>query len=71
MPYCTLIPNVSGLYRCGFESPAGQLKLLKMSFGRDVKPGSRVTVLYTEHVKEPGGILSSFVLYPCTIPRNN
>ena len=25
--------NVSGLYMCGFESPAGQLKLLKMSFG--------------------------------------
>ena len=28
-------------------------------------------VLYAERVKEPGGILSSFVLYPCTIPRNN
>ena len=27
--------------------------------------------IYTEHVKEPGGTLSSFVLYPCTIPRNN
>ena len=25
-------------------------------------------VLYAEYVKEPGGILSSFVLYPCTIP---
>ena len=61
--------NVSGLYRCGFESPAGQLKLL--SFGWDVKPRSRVTVLYAERVKEPGGILSNFVLYPCTIPRNN
>ena len=24
---------------------------------------------YTEHVKEPGGALSSFFLYPCTIPR--
>ena len=28
----------------------------------------RVTVLYAEHVKEPCGILSSFILYPCTIP---
>ena len=30
-----------------------------------------MTVLYTEHVIDPGGALSSFVLYPCTIPRNN
>ena len=27
-----------------------------------------MTVLYVEHVKEPGGALSSFVLYPCTSP---
>ena len=24
------------------------------SFGQDVKPRSRVTVLYTKHVKQPG-----------------
>ena len=36
-----------------------------------LKPRSRVTVLHTEHVKEPGGALISFVLYPCSIPRNN
>ena len=29
---------------------------------------SHVTVLYTEYVKELGGILINFVLYPCTIP---
>ena len=46
---------------CGFESPAGQLKITKVP----------LMVLYAEHVKEPGGILSSFVLYTCTIPRNN
>ena len=28
-------------------------------------------VLYIEHIKEPGGILSGFVLYPYTIPGNN
>ena len=28
-------------------------------------------MLYTKHVKEPGGALGSFVLYPYTIPRNN
>ena len=33
--------------------------------------GPRVTVLYTEHVKEQGGTPSSFILYPCTIPRDN
>ena len=49
---------------CGFQSPADQLNGLSDEM-------SRVTVLYAEHVKEPGGILSSFVLYPCTIPRNN
>ena len=27
-----------------------------------------MTVLYAEHVKEPGGALSSFTLYSCTIP---
>ena len=36
-----------------------------------VKPRSHVTVLYAEHAKEPGGALSSFVLYPCTTPSNN
>ena len=25
-------------------------------------------MLYAEHVKEPGEVLRSFVLYPCTIP---
>ena len=30
---------------------------------------SRVTMLYTEYVEEPGGALSSFVLHPCTVPR--
>ena len=60
--------NVLGLYRCGFESPAGQLKLLIVF---RMRPRSGVTVLYAEHVKRPGGILSSFVRYPCTIPRNN
>ena len=28
---------------------------------------NHVMVLYSEHVKKPGGALSSFVLYPCTI----
>ena len=56
---------------CGFEYPAGQNKKKITSSLSDVKPKSLVTVLYAEHVKEPGGILSSFVLYPCTIPRNN
>ena len=36
-----------------------------------LKTWSRVTVLFTEHVNEPGGALSSFVVYPCTISRNN
>ena len=54
--------HVSGHYRCGFESPAGQLKLLIVFRMR------RLTEVPcdAEHVKEPGGILSSFVLYPCT-----
>ena len=33
--------------------------------------GYCVTVLYAKLVKELGGAVSSFVLYPCTIPRNN
>ena len=45
---------------CGFKYTVGQLK----SFARDVKMKSRVTVLYAEYVKEPGGALSSFVIYP-------
>ena len=28
-------------------------------------------VLYAEHVTEPGETLGSFVLYPCTNPRNS
>ena len=46
-------------------------KSLKCVVCERVKPKSRVTVLYAEHVKEPGGAHSSFVLYPCTFPRNN
>ena len=42
-----------------------------LSSGNRLKPRSRVTVLYTEDIKEPGGAFSSFLLYPCTIPRNN
>ena len=55
---------------CGFESPAGQLEIAK-SFGWDLRPKSRVTALYPEHVKKPGGIVNGFVLYPSTIPHNN
>ena len=60
--------RVLGLYRLWVRVPGWTTKKSLIVF---VKPRSRVTVLYTEHVKEPGGILSSFVLYPCTIPRNN
>ena len=28
-------------------------------------------MLYAEHLKQPGGALSSFLLYPCTIHCNN
>ena len=34
---------------CGFDSGAGQPN--NYQFGRDFQPRSRVTVLYTEHVK--------------------
>ena len=40
-------------------------------FLKRLKPRSRVTVLYTEHVKEPGGAHRSFVLYPWTITHRN
>ena len=56
---------------CGFDSRAGQPNNYKLSFGWDFKPRSHAAVLYTEHVKELGGDLSSLVLYPCTIPSNN
>ena len=51
---------------CGLKSTAGRLKVLIV-----LRVRSRVTVLHTEHIKEHGGPLSSFVLYPCTTPRNN
>ena len=56
---------------CGFDFRAGHPNNDLLSFGWDFKPRSHVTVLDTEHVKEPGGALSRFVLYPCTIPCNN
>ena len=56
---------------CGFDSPASQSNNYLLSFRSDCKPRSFVMVLYTEHIKEPGGALGSFVLYPCTIPCNN
>ena len=56
---------------CGFDSLAGQHNNYYLSFERDFKPRPSMTVLYTEHVKELGGALSSFVLYLCTTPRNN
>ena len=42
---------------CGFYSWAGQPNNYQLPFGCDFKPRSRVTVLYTEHIKEPGGAL--------------
>ena len=54
---------------CGFDSRAGQPNNYLLSFRLDFKPRSRVTVLYAENIKEPGGALSSFVLYPCTVLR--
>ena len=56
---------------CGFNSLACQPKSYSSSFGWDFKQRSHVTLLYSEHVKEPGGALSTFILYPCTLPSNN
>ena len=47
---------------CGFDSRAGSPNKYLIVFGWDFKPRSRVTVPYTEHVKELGGALCSFVL---------
>ena len=55
---------------CGFDSQAGQPNNYLLS-DVTLNLGFCVTLLYTEHVKEPEGALSSFVLYPCAIPRNN
>ena len=56
---------------CGFDSRAGLLNNWITNVFRMRKPRSRVTMVYTKHVKEPDGALGSFVLYPYTIPRNN
>ena len=56
---------------CGFDSWAGQPNNYESSFRWDFKPRSHLMVLYTEHIKKPGGTLNSFILYPCTIPHDN
>ena len=63
--------NVLCLYWLWVRVPSWATKKIINRLSKlDVTPRLRVTVLYTKHVKEPGGILSSFVLYPFTIPRN-